>query len=50
MYKAWEKLFLHRLGYVKRKATTKASILNVDFEVEKEQFEPLLKWKIFQMR
>jgi len=36
--KHWAKHFLNRLGYVKRKATTKASISNDDFEAQKEQF------------
>ena len=34
----WAKHFLHRIGYVKRRATTKASIPNVDFEAQKAQF------------
>ena len=36
--KHWAKHFLSRLGYVKRKATTKASMSNIDFEAQKEQF------------
>ena len=36
--KHWAKHFLNRLGYVKRKATTKASISSVDFTAQKEQF------------
>ena len=46
------KHFLIRLGYVKRKAPTKASISSIDFTAQKEQFfylifRPLLRWKIF---
>jgi len=51
--KHWAKHFLNQLGYVKRKATTKASISSVDFTAQKEQFflifRALLRWKIFQM-
>ena len=36
--KHWAKHFLTRLGYVKQKATTKASISNIDFEAQFEQF------------
>lgn len=36
--KHWAKHFLHRIGYVKRRATTKASIPNLDFEAQKAQF------------
>ena len=36
--KHWAKHFLTRLGYIKQKATTKASISNVDFEAQKAQF------------
>ena len=36
--KQWAKHFLTRLGYMKRKATTKASLSDVDFEAQKEQF------------
>lgn len=36
--KSWAKHFLTRIGYVKRKATTKASISDIDFESQKEQF------------
>ena len=36
--KSWAKHFLSRLGYVKRRATTKASISHVDFAAQKEQF------------
>uniref|UniRef100_A0A1X7SY85 DDE-1 domain-containing protein n=1 Tax=Amphimedon queenslandica TaxID=400682 RepID=A0A1X7SY85_AMPQE len=36
--KHWAKHFLSRIGYVKRKATTKASISDIDFEAQKDQF------------
>ena len=36
--KQWAKHFLSRMGYVKHKATTKASISDVDFEAKKEQY------------
>lgn len=36
--KQWAKHFLTRLGYVRRKATTKASLSDIDFEAQKYQF------------
>ena len=36
--KHWAKHFLSRLGYVKQKATIKASISSIDFTAQKEQF------------
>ena len=36
--KKWAQNFLSRMGYVKRKATTKASISDFDFEAQKEQY------------
>ena len=36
--KQWAKHFLSQMGYVKRKATTKASVSVVDFEAKKEQY------------
>ena len=36
--KSWAKHFLSRLGFVKRRATTKASISTVDFDAQREQF------------
>lgn len=36
--KHWAKNFLHRIGFVKRKGTTKAKVTVENFEVLKEQF------------
>lgn len=36
--KSWAKSFLHRMGYVKRKATTKAKVNVAEFESIKAQF------------
>ena len=36
--KHWAKHFSNRLGHVKRKATTKASISIIDFAVQKKQY------------
>ena len=36
--KQWAKHFLTRLGYVRRKGTTKASLSDIDFEAQKDQF------------
>ena len=36
--KSWAKSFLHRLGYVKRRASTKAKVTAADFDAHKAQF------------
>ena len=36
--KSWAKSFLDRMGYVKRRASTKSKVNPIDFEAHKEQF------------
>ena len=36
--KSWAKSILHRLGYVKRRASTKAKVTAADFDAHKAQF------------